>query len=366
ISNKDELTKIICEIMDASAVQIEQYKAGKTNLFDYFVGQVMNRLIRRNANTVDLLGLLEVVRQQTDIRLQLLFGTEVLIGAVRLVQITDMQSIGIICGKSAKALLLHAPYVHQAVERDLVLDPVLCTQIDVSLHGAEICHQLALLGLGKRNDGIFKEICRHAVLTEAGLSAPGCFGHHQGNRLLPQIRKRLYVRLQHGKMGVAPQLDLVLAGDVGKMLPKVQVELVLRRRVHHHGEDLDLRGNLAHLHLVLKHGAFKQGQSNRLLTRRGIGRDLHLAEDRAGIVGGLLGDLVLQKGVGTEISVVTDVHILNMQGNSRRCGNAQSGQSPLLRKMGNGSHVQRPGRILTHQKLEGSVHSLGGAERNGL
>ena len=51
ISNKDELTKIICEIMDASAVQIEQYKAGKTNLFDYFVGQVMKNT-RGKANPV--------------------------------------------------------------------------------------------------------------------------------------------------------------------------------------------------------------------------------------------------------------------------------------------------------------------------
>lgn len=51
ISDKDELTRIVCEIMDNSAVQIEQYKAGKTNLFDYFVGQVMKNT-RGKANPV--------------------------------------------------------------------------------------------------------------------------------------------------------------------------------------------------------------------------------------------------------------------------------------------------------------------------
>jgi aspartyl-tRNA(Asn)/glutamyl-tRNA(Gln) amidotransferase subunit B len=51
ISDKGELTRIICEIMDASTVQIEQYKAGKTNLFDYFVGQVMKNT-RGKANPV--------------------------------------------------------------------------------------------------------------------------------------------------------------------------------------------------------------------------------------------------------------------------------------------------------------------------
>ena len=51
ISDKGELTRIVCEIMDNSSVQIEQYKAGKTNLFDYFVGQVMKNT-RGKANPV--------------------------------------------------------------------------------------------------------------------------------------------------------------------------------------------------------------------------------------------------------------------------------------------------------------------------
>ena len=51
ISDKGELIRIVCEIMDNSAVQIEQYKAGKTNLFDYFVGQVMKNT-RGKANPV--------------------------------------------------------------------------------------------------------------------------------------------------------------------------------------------------------------------------------------------------------------------------------------------------------------------------
>ena len=41
ISDNEVLKKIIDEIMARSEAQINQYKNGKTNLFDYFVGQVM-------------------------------------------------------------------------------------------------------------------------------------------------------------------------------------------------------------------------------------------------------------------------------------------------------------------------------------
>ena len=41
ISDEGELTKIICEILDNSSEQIAQYKGGRDNIFDYFVGQVM-------------------------------------------------------------------------------------------------------------------------------------------------------------------------------------------------------------------------------------------------------------------------------------------------------------------------------------
>lgn len=51
ISDRDELTKIICEILDNSSTQIEQYKGGRDNIFDYFVGQVMKNT-RGKANPV--------------------------------------------------------------------------------------------------------------------------------------------------------------------------------------------------------------------------------------------------------------------------------------------------------------------------
>ena len=51
ISNEDELTKIIIEILDNSSSQIAQYKNGKDNIFDYFVGQVMKNTCGR-ANPV--------------------------------------------------------------------------------------------------------------------------------------------------------------------------------------------------------------------------------------------------------------------------------------------------------------------------
>lgn len=51
ISDKDELTKIIEEILANNQAQIEEYKNGKTNIFDYFVGQVMKNT-RGKANPV--------------------------------------------------------------------------------------------------------------------------------------------------------------------------------------------------------------------------------------------------------------------------------------------------------------------------
>ena len=51
ISDEGELTKIICEILDNSSEQITQYKGGRDNIFDYFVGQVMKNT-RGKANPV--------------------------------------------------------------------------------------------------------------------------------------------------------------------------------------------------------------------------------------------------------------------------------------------------------------------------
>jgi len=51
ISDENELTKIIVEILDNNLKQIEEYKNGKDNLFDYFVGQVMKNT-RGKANPV--------------------------------------------------------------------------------------------------------------------------------------------------------------------------------------------------------------------------------------------------------------------------------------------------------------------------
>ena len=51
ISDKEELTKIILEILANNQAQIEEYKNGRTNIFDYFVGQVMKQT-RGKANPV--------------------------------------------------------------------------------------------------------------------------------------------------------------------------------------------------------------------------------------------------------------------------------------------------------------------------
>ena len=41
LNDMDSIKDIIINILDRSQEQIEQYKNGKTNMFDYFVGQVM-------------------------------------------------------------------------------------------------------------------------------------------------------------------------------------------------------------------------------------------------------------------------------------------------------------------------------------
>ena len=51
VSDSGELTRIVTEILDNNTAQIEQYKNGKTNMFDYFVGQVM-KATRGQANPV--------------------------------------------------------------------------------------------------------------------------------------------------------------------------------------------------------------------------------------------------------------------------------------------------------------------------
>ncbi len=51
LSDKEELNQIIDEIINNSPNQVEQYHNGKTNLFDYFVGQVMKNT-RGKANPV--------------------------------------------------------------------------------------------------------------------------------------------------------------------------------------------------------------------------------------------------------------------------------------------------------------------------
>lgn len=51
ISNKEELEAIIDKILEVSSKQIEEYRSGKTNLFDFFVGQVMKET-RGKANPV--------------------------------------------------------------------------------------------------------------------------------------------------------------------------------------------------------------------------------------------------------------------------------------------------------------------------
>ena len=51
ISDFEELTKIILEILANNPSQIEEYKNGRTNIFDYFVGQVMKQT-RGKANPV--------------------------------------------------------------------------------------------------------------------------------------------------------------------------------------------------------------------------------------------------------------------------------------------------------------------------
>lgn len=51
ISDDGTITSVIIEVLDENKPQIEEYKNGKTNMFDYFVGQVMKKT-RGQANPV--------------------------------------------------------------------------------------------------------------------------------------------------------------------------------------------------------------------------------------------------------------------------------------------------------------------------
>ena len=51
ISDDGALTSVVTEVLDENSSQIEEYKNGKTNMFDYFVGQVMKKT-RGQANPV--------------------------------------------------------------------------------------------------------------------------------------------------------------------------------------------------------------------------------------------------------------------------------------------------------------------------
>ena len=51
ISDDGAIVSVVTEVLDENSEQIEQYKNGKTNMFDYFVGQVMKKT-RGQANPV--------------------------------------------------------------------------------------------------------------------------------------------------------------------------------------------------------------------------------------------------------------------------------------------------------------------------
>lgn len=64
LDNDDELESIIKKILDNNASQIEAYWNGKTNMFDYFVGQTMKET-RGKANPVKAK---EIILRELDAR----------------------------------------------------------------------------------------------------------------------------------------------------------------------------------------------------------------------------------------------------------------------------------------------------------
>jgi aspartyl-tRNA(Asn)/glutamyl-tRNA(Gln) amidotransferase subunit B len=54
ISNADEIEKIVAQVIEENPKPVEQYRAGKTGNFGYFVGQVMKATGgRANPQTVN-------------------------------------------------------------------------------------------------------------------------------------------------------------------------------------------------------------------------------------------------------------------------------------------------------------------------
>ena len=105
-------------------------------------------------------------------------------------------------------------------------------------------------------------------------------------------------------MRIAPQRHLVLAGDVGKMLPQIEMEAVVRVVGERVAADIQRKRCPAEEHFVLKGGVVIKIEMPRICPRLCICGNVHRAEELCRHAGGNFLDRVGKQGIGTGRAVV--------------------------------------------------------------
>ena len=94
-----------------------------------------------------------------------------------------------------------------------------------------------------RDDVVFVEIRAAPFLVDTALSLPRNIACHNGRRLLPEFSERADIVFEYGKMRVRPERHLMLAREIGGVLPQIEMEAVLLRRGHPVGQNLYMGGH---------------------------------------------------------------------------------------------------------------------------
>ena len=127
--------------------------------FETFLERFQNvRLIGGNAHAVDLVGVDEIAFQRTDIVIHLTAALHVAVGAAFLIKIPDVHTIGVIPGGFSVVTDICVPDVGKSEDGNALIHTVLCTQVDVALHGSIIVDKCAVPPLCHTDDGIFVKI----------------------------------------------------------------------------------------------------------------------------------------------------------------------------------------------------------------
>ena len=220
---------------------VESGRDGKDMRKDPAVFFHISRFIRGKTHLVQLSGRTEIVVKGADVVVDFRGGMEEAPAAVRLVDVGNADPIGII---GRDVLSGKCPYIAKPIDGDLAVDTVFRAQIDVTLHGGIVVVEHAGSVLCDRDDVVFVEIRAAPFLVDTALSLPRNIACHNGRRLLPEFSERADIVFEYGKMRVRPERYLMLAREIGGMLPQIEMEPVLFRRGHAIRQNLHMGGHL--------------------------------------------------------------------------------------------------------------------------